>query len=145
MRSLAVVSLLILAACSTGSDAVGGATLVSLETAKPEALRVQGWLEFPTLALHSVDEAAAPVAPFLRGEFAGGWFTPRGVIEGVLPEPPARRVLVRGVLELSTRAFIAAGSERPARGAFIVGVQDQETGGFHPLGQPQVGSAGQIP
>ena len=138
MRSLALALMLSLGACSFLGTSVDN-SVVSLEHEHPEASRVQGWIQFPALSMHSADQAAAPVPPFLRGEFVGGWFTPRGSIEGMQPEAPARRVLTRGVLELSTRAFIGAGNERASRGPFVVGVQDQETGGFHPLEQPQPG------
>lgn len=128
------------AACGLLESGEPGRNEVNLETEKPEAMRIAGWIEFPSLSVHTADQSAAPNPPLVRGYFRGGWFETDGKIEGEIPPLPSRRVLKRGSLLLASRAFVAEGSEIAVRGVAIAGFQDQETGAFHPA--PPAGNAG---
>lgn len=136
MRSAALALMLLLQACSLVSDESGPGMIV-LEHDQTSALAVPGWIEFPSLTIRTQEHAAAPVPPFVRGVFVGGWFTPSGAIEGLNTDTPSRRILVRGRLDLSNRAFIVDGSTLQPHGETVVGVQDQESGWFYPLEQPR--------
>jgi hypothetical protein len=132
MRRALLLGVLSFAGCSLFGGGTPPRNELSLESEHPEAMRVAGWIEFPSLTIRTADQAAAPQPPFVRGFFRGGWFETEGKVEGEIAPPPPRRVLKRGVLVLATRAFVADGSDIPVRGAAIVGFQDQETGAFHP-------------
>jgi hypothetical protein len=107
----------------------GGAVL---REAKPAAMRTAGWLSFPDLVLHSVTESEGPKAPYLRGWILGGLFQPEGELVGYVSEPPPRRLLTRGWLDLETRAFVPDAANRPKSRLYAEGWHDNETGGFFP-------------
>ena len=109
----------------------GGAVLTE---PKPKAMWAGGWLEFADLSLHRNDEDEAPTEPYVRGMILGGLFQPTGAVTGIMSEPPPRRIVNRGWLELRSRAFFPEGSRQDRVPPFVEGFQDTETGGFYPTG-----------
>jgi hypothetical protein len=129
---LPALSLLALAACAGPSipDTQGGGAI--LAAAHREAVEVPGWLELRNLSAHTLAESGEPKAPFVRGVWLGGLFLPRGEIEGEFVQPPPRRIMVRGRLDLTTRAFVPEG--RPVAAPHVPGLRDRESGAFYPSG-----------
>jgi hypothetical protein len=122
----------VISGCSgpTPPDYQGGGAVLSEE--KPGAMRSPGWLQFSDLTLHLSVEPDPPKAPYVRGWIVGGLFLPDGEVQGVLAEPPPRRVLTRGWLHLVWRSFTPESHERPRRPPYVEGWHDEETGGFFP-------------
>jgi hypothetical protein len=135
--SLATVLCALLVACGTPAPPTeqgGGAVLTE---PKPKAMWATGWLEFADLSLHGDDETEPPTEPYLRGRILGGLFQPTGGVSGIMSEPPPRRIVTRGWLELRSRAFFPENSKRERIPPFVEGYQDAETGGFYPTSDVQ--------
>ncbi len=105
-----------------------------LEDSYPEAMRTPGWLEFTDLSLHTNAEATPPLEPYVRGKILGGLFFPSASIRGPKKEPTGRRArfLLKGWLDLRTRAFYPTGSQYQRTPPYVEGAKDRDSGGFHP-------------
>jgi hypothetical protein len=114
---------------SVPSDQGGGA---NLRETRPEAMRSPGWLDLRTLGAHTDAEVKTPSEPYIRGVWVGGLFYPEGEVVGAQTEPPAKRIVVKGWLAVTTRAFYPESLARKPRAPRIAGWRDKETGNFYP-------------
>jgi len=127
-----LVVVLLLSGCGGPSapvDQGGGAVM---EEPHPDAMRAMGWLEFADLSLHVQADGRSPSGPHVRGWVLGGTFAPSGDVVGGGGPRPRGRILTPGFLELRTRAFVRRDGDRPPQAPYVDGLQDAETGGFHP-------------
>jgi len=126
-----VAAWLLLSGCGTSTPDHQGGGAVLLES-HDERMRTPGWLEFVDLSLHPASETRAPAEPYVRGYIVGGLFFPTGDVVGPRERPEGRRVLVRGWLDLRTRAFHHADGATPRRAPYVEGLRDEESGAFFP-------------
>ena len=120
--------------CTCGGSSPAAPPDSLLVESYPEAMRTPGWLEFSDLSLHTNAEATPPLEPYVRGMILGGLFFPTGSIVGPKKEPSGRRArfLLKGWLDLRTRAFYPTGSQHQHKLPYVEGAKDRDSGGFHP-------------
>jgi len=128
------VALLSLFATGCGGNPPSMGPEHEIEGGGESVMSTAGWLEFTDLSLHTNIEATDPLEPYVRGRILGGMFYPTGAIVGPKVEPSGRRArfLLRGWLDLRTRAFYLENSEREKTTPYVDGAKDRESGGFHP-------------